>query len=61
MQHCAGCEHFSVDQGPARQQPMEKPAMPVGPFHHRSDTKAPIRRFPIFFYIFSHLTALAYV
>jgi hypothetical protein len=45
MQHCAGCEHFSVDQGPARQQPMEKPAMPVGPFHHRGDTKAPGQRF----------------
>jgi hypothetical protein len=61
MQHCAGCEHFSVDQSPASQQSMEKPAMPVGPFHHRSDTKPPGQRLPRFFYIFSYLTALVHV
>jgi hypothetical protein len=55
MQHCAGCEHFSVDQSPASQQSMEKPAMPVGPFHHRGDTKAPIKRFCGFWRYFSHL------
>src|SRR5262245_42630070 len=54
MQHCAGCKHFSVDQGPARQQPMEKPAMPVGPFHHRSDTKAPLQVFSRFFLFLRH-------
>ena len=28
----------------ARQQAMEKPAMPVGPFHHRRDTEAAVQR-----------------
>ena len=36
-QHRAGGEHFGIDQRPAREQAMEEPAMPVGPFHHRSD------------------------
>jgi hypothetical protein len=37
IQHRAGGEHFGIEKGTARQQAMEKPAMPVGPFHHRSD------------------------
>jgi hypothetical protein len=40
-QHCTGGEHFSVNQRPARQQPVEKPTVPIGPFHHRSDGKLP--------------------
>jgi hypothetical protein len=39
MQHCAGGEHFGVKQRAARKQPMEEPAMPIGPFHHRRDTE----------------------
>src|SRR5262245_34068074 len=60
MQHRAGCEHFSVDQCPTRQQSMEKPAMPVGPFHHRSDTKAPIHAFPGLFLFFSHFDSFVH-
>ena len=41
VQHRAGRQHFGVKQRPARQQPMEKPAVPVGPLHHRGDAKAP--------------------
>ena len=37
MQHRAGGEHFGIEQRAARQQAMEEPAMPVGPFHHRRD------------------------
>ena len=37
MQHRAGGEHLGVKQRAPRQQAMEEPAMPVGPFHHRSD------------------------
>jgi hypothetical protein len=36
-QHGAGGQHLGIQERPARQQPMEKPAMPVGPFHHRGD------------------------
>jgi hypothetical protein len=54
MQYSTGCEHFSVDQSSARQKPMEKPAMAVGPFHHRSDTKAPIQHFLRFILSFGH-------
>ena len=35
VQHRAGGEHFGIEQCAARQQAMEEPAMPVGPFHHR--------------------------
>ena len=38
-QHRAGGQHFGVDQRAAREQAMEEPAMPVGPFHHRRDAK----------------------
>src|SRR6202035_2684094 len=37
MQHRAGREHLGIKQRAPRQQAMEEPAMPVGPFHHRSD------------------------
>ena len=51
MQHRAGGEHFGIKQRTARQQAMEEPAMPVGPFHHRSDTKAPLEpSFAIFLF-----------
>ena len=43
MQHRAGGEHFGIEQRAARQQAMEEPAMPVGPFHHRSDGKAAVK------------------
>ena len=35
MEHRAGGDHLGIDQGAAREQAMEEPAMPVGPFHHR--------------------------
>src|SRR5262249_38572276 len=54
-QHCAGSEHFGINQRPTRQQPMEKPAMPIGPLHHRSDTKAPPADLSAFLWILSHL------
>jgi hypothetical protein len=56
MQHRAGREHFGVEQGPARQQAMEEPAVPVRPFHHRRDTKSAGPTFWLYFRIFSHLT-----
>jgi hypothetical protein len=37
VQHSAGGQHLRIEQRPARQQPMEEPAVPVRPFHHRSD------------------------
>ena len=40
MQHGAGGEHFGVQQRAPRQQAVEKPAMPVRPFHHRGDGEA---------------------
>ena len=39
VQHRAGGDHLGIDQRPARQQAMEEPAVPVGPFHHRRDGK----------------------
>jgi len=41
VDHRPGGDHLGIDQGTARQQAMEEPAMPVGPFHHRGDAKAP--------------------
>ena len=35
VQHRAGGHHLGIEQRAARQQAMEEPAMPVGPFHHR--------------------------
>ena len=43
-QHRAGGEHFGIDQRAAREQAMEEPAMPVGPFHHRGDAEAAINQ-----------------
>ena len=40
VQHCAHRQHFSIEQRAPRQQTMEEPAVPVGPFHHRSDTES---------------------
>ena len=40
MQHRPGGEHFGIEQRAPRQQAMEKPAVPVCPFHHRGDTEA---------------------
>src|SRR5260221_10475678 len=54
MQHRTGGEHLGIDQRPTRQQPMEEAAMPVRPFHHRGDTKAPIQRFLRFRCFCSH-------
>ena len=39
-QHRAGGDHLGVEPRAARQQAMEEPAMPVGPFHHRRDREA---------------------
>jgi hypothetical protein len=37
MQQSAGGHHLGVEQGMARQQTVEIPAMPVGPVHHGGD------------------------
>jgi hypothetical protein len=55
MQHGAGRHHFGVDQRPPRQQPMEEPAMPVGPFHHRRHAKPPPRGFAGVLRFINHL------
>ena len=39
-QHRAGGDHLGVEPRAARQQAMEEPAVPVGPFHHRRDREA---------------------
>ena len=44
VQDRAGSDHFSIDQRAPRQQTMEEPAVPISPFHHRSDTETPIHR-----------------
>jgi len=54
-------QHFGIDQRPARQQPVEKPAVPVCPLHHRSDTKAPLADLRAFLWILSHLLFFAAV
>ena len=42
VQHRAGGDHLGVDQGAAREQAMEEPAVPVGPLHHRGDAELAI-------------------
>ena len=37
MDNRAGGDHLGIDQRPTREQAMEEPAVPVGPFHHRCD------------------------
>jgi len=56
-QYRAGSQHLGINERTARQQTVEKPAVPVSPFHHRSDTKAPIQRFPGFLLFFNHLVS----
>ena len=48
VDHRAGRDHLGIEQRPARQQPVEEPAMPVSPFHHRRDAKAPLAVFDAF-------------
>jgi hypothetical protein len=55
MHYRAGGQHLGVDERLAREQPVEEPAMPVGPVHHRSDTKTPRHRFAYFMFFFNHL------
>jgi hypothetical protein len=43
-----GGHHLGVQQGVAGQQAVEKPAMPVGPIHHRRDTESPPAKWLIF-------------
>jgi hypothetical protein len=33
-------DHFGIEQRPARQDAMKRPAMPVGPIHHWGNTKS---------------------
>ena len=40
VQHRAGGDHLGVEQRPPRQQPVEIPAVTVGPLHHGSDAEA---------------------
>ena len=42
VQHRAGGHHLGVDQRAARQQAMEEPAVPVGPFHHRRNAESAV-------------------
>ena len=44
MQHRARRKHFGIEQRAPRHQAMEEPAMPVSPFHHRSDGEAAVWR-----------------
>ena len=37
VQHRACRDHLGIEQRPACEQAMEEPAIPVGPFHHRSN------------------------
>src|SRR5262249_6131286 len=39
VKHRTGGDHLGVDQGAAREQAMEEPAVPIGPLHHRGDTE----------------------
>jgi hypothetical protein len=39
MEHRPSGDPFGVDPRAPREQPMEEPAMPVGPFHHRCDAE----------------------
>jgi hypothetical protein len=39
MQHRPCGEHFGVEERTPRQQPVEEPAVTVGPFHHRRHAK----------------------
>src|SRR5580704_6887694 len=39
MEHRTGGDHLGVKQRPPRQQPVEIPAVPVGPLHHGSDAE----------------------
>jgi hypothetical protein len=58
-QNRTGGEHFRVNQSPTRQKPMEKPAMPIGPLHHRSDTKTTGQHFQRFLLFFSHFRSFS--
>ena len=42
VDHGAGRHHLGVEPGPAREQAMEEPAMPVRPIHHRRDREADV-------------------
>ena len=42
VQHRAGRDHLGIDQRAAREQAMEEPAVPVGPFHHRGDAETTV-------------------
>ena len=44
MKHRAGGDHLGVEPRTAREQAMEEPAMPVGPFHHRCDRETMVWR-----------------
>src|SRR5262249_27243925 len=55
VQHSAGGQHFGIEESTSRQQAMEKPAMPVGPLHHRSDTESVGPTLPSYFCPISHL------
>ena len=44
MDHRIGMHHFRIQPRPRGQQPMEKPAVRIGPIHHRSDGQAQLVR-----------------
>ncbi len=39
MQNGPGRDHFGIQNRPGREQAQEKPAMPIGPVHHRGDAQ----------------------
>jgi hypothetical protein len=43
MEHRAGGDHLGVEERTAREQAMEEPAMPIGPFHHGGDAEAMVQ------------------
>jgi hypothetical protein len=42
MEDRGGGDHLGIDARPTREQAMEEPAMPVGPFHHGRDAKTSV-------------------
>lgn len=59
VQHRAGGHHLGVEAGARRQRPVERPAVPVRPVHHRGDGEAPSAEIYRFFRCGNHLLSLS--
>ena len=55
MEKRAGRDHLGVEQRTARELAMERPAILLGPFHHRRHAKSPGRGFFYFSCFIVHL------